>query len=84
MELASNPTTGYQWSVLGDAAPLKFVELDCAADPQAAGRMGARGTQTLRFNAKSSEKAELKLGYQRQWERDAPPKKTFSVIIVVR
>jgi len=84
VQLPSNPTTGYQWSVLGDPAPLKFVKSDYAADPQAAGRMGAGGTQTLRFTAKASGKVELKLGYARSWEKDVPPAKTFSVTIVVR
>jgi len=84
VRLASNPTTGYQWSVPGNTAPLKFVQSERAADPQAAGRMGAGGTETLRCNAKSSGKVELTLGYQRQWEKNTPPAKTFLVVIVVR
>ena len=84
VELSSNPTTGYQWNVLGDPVPLKFVKSDYATDPQAAGRMGAGGTQTLRFAAKSSGKVELKLEYIRPWEKDVPPEKTFSATIVVK
>jgi inhibitor of cysteine peptidase len=84
VQLASNPTTGYQWSVLGNTAPLKLVKSDYAADPQVAGRIGAGGTQTLRFTARSSGKVELKLGYARPWEKDVPLAKTFSVTIIVK
>jgi inhibitor of cysteine peptidase len=84
VQLPSNPTTGYHWSVLGNPAPIEFVKSDYATDPQAAGRVGAGGTQTLRFTAKSSGKVELKLGYARPWEKDVLPAKTFSVTIVVK
>ena len=84
VQLPSNPTTGYQWIVLGDPAPLKRIGSDYAASPQAAGRMGAGGTQTLRFSASGSGKAELNLGYHRPWEKDVAPAKTFSVTIVVK
>jgi inhibitor of cysteine peptidase len=84
VQLPSNPTTGYQWSVLGKPAPLVFVKSDYAANPQAAARMGAGGMQTLRFTAKSEGKVELKLGYARPWEKDMAPAKTFVVTVVVR
>jgi len=84
VQLPSNPTTGYQWRVLGSAAPLEFVKSDYATDPQAAGRAGAGGTQTLQFTAKSPGKVELKLGYRRPWEKDVPPVKTFAATIVVK
>ena len=84
VQLPSNPTTGYQWSVLGKPAPLVFVKSDYAANPQAAGRMGAGGTQILRFAAKSEGKVELKLGYARPSEKDMAPAKTFAVTVVVR
>ena len=84
VQLPSNPTTGYRWSVLGNPAPLKFVKSDYATDPRAAGRIGTEGVQTLRFTAKSSGKVELKLGYIRPWEKDVPAAKTFSVTLVVK
>jgi inhibitor of cysteine peptidase len=84
VQLASNPTTGYQWSVVGNPAPLEFIKSDYAADPQAAGRIGAGGIQTLRFADKLPGKVELKLGYARPWEKDVAPAKTFTATIVVR
>ena len=84
VQLSANPTTGYQWSVLGKLAPLVFVKSDYAPNPQAADRMGAGGTQALRFTAKSAGKVELKLGYARPWEKDMAPAKTFVVTVVVR
>jgi inhibitor of cysteine peptidase len=84
VQLSSNPTTGYQWSVLGSPAPLELVKSTYATDPQAAGRVGAGGTQTLRFAAKSAGRSELKLGYARPWEKDVPPAKTFSVTVVIK
>jgi inhibitor of cysteine peptidase len=84
VQLPSNPTTGYQWSVLGDPAPLKFVKSEYAADAQTAGRVGAGGMQTLKFTAKSLGKVELKLGYRRPWEKDVAPAKTFAATVVVK
>lgn len=84
VQLPSNPTTGYQWNVLGGTAPLEFVKSGYATDPPAAVRAGAGGTQTLQFTAKAPGKGELKLGYARPWEKDVPPAKTFSATIVVR
>jgi predicted secreted protein len=68
----------------GKPAPLVFVKSDYAPNPQAADRMGAGGTQALRFTAKSAGKVELKLGYARPWEKDMAPAKTFVVTVVVR
>jgi inhibitor of cysteine peptidase len=84
VRLPSNPTTGYQWSVIGSMTPLEFSKSDYATDSQAAGRAGAGGTETLRFTAKSAGKAELKLGYARAWEKDVPPAKTFSLTVLVK
>jgi inhibitor of cysteine peptidase len=84
LQLPSNPTTGYRWSVLGNPAPIEFVKSDYAADSQPAGRVGAGGTQGLRFTAKSPGKVELKLGYKRPWEQGTPPAKAFVVTIVVK
>ena len=84
VELPSNPTTGYRWRVLGSPAPLLFVKSDYATDGQSAGRMGAGGTQTLGFTAKSPGKVELRLGYARPWGKDVARAKAFSGTIVVR
>lgn len=84
VRLASNPTTGYSWSMHGNPAPLEFVKSDYNADPQGKHRVGASGVQTVQLMAKSAGKAELKLEYKRPWEKDAPPTKTFAATIVVK
>ena len=65
-------------------SPLLFVKSDHATDGQSAGRMGAGGTETLGFTAKSPGKVELRPGYACPWEKDAARAKAFSVTIVVR
>ena len=84
VRLASNPTTGYSWSVQGNPAPLEVVKSDYDPDPQGKSRVGAGGVQTVQLIAKSAGKAQLKLYYRRPWEKDVPPASTFAVTIVVK
>lgn len=83
VSLPSNPTTGYQWAVRGDPAPLVLVKSDFVA-AQSDGRMGAGGTQKLRFKAAAAGTSEIVLDYKRPWEKDTPPAKTFTVKIEVQ
>jgi len=84
VRLASNPTTGYQWSVQGDRAPLAIVKSDYSPSSPNRQMPGAGGVQTIRFVAKSAGKVELRLEYRRSWERNVPPAKTYTVTVVVR
>jgi len=81
--LEGNPTTGFNWLVAQvDEAVLKQVgEADFKADSNL---MGAGGKITLRFQAVAGGQTGLTLAYQRPWEKDVQPEKTFTVSAVVR
>jgi inhibitor of cysteine peptidase len=85
--LESNPTTGYCWEV---ADPVRgMLEQVGEAEFQVAGAtntqlVGAGGTETFRFEAKSAGTGTLKLVYHRPWEQGADPLETFEVQVVVR
>lgn len=81
--LAGNPTTGYMWEALDvDAAVLRLAgEPDYAAASDA---LGSGGEFDFLFTATAPGETELTLIYHRSFEKDVPPKRTFSVKVVVR
>jgi len=83
VKLASNPSTGYKWTVEGDPAPLKLEKQSYRKSAKSSA-MGAPGVQIFQFSASSSGIANLKLNYHRSWEYNQPPVKTFSLRVNVR
>ncbi len=83
LELASNPTTGYDWDLIEiDPAILSQVgDVDYKADSML---IGSGGVNTYIFEAVASGSTRLKLIYRRSWEIDAPPMQTFEVGIIVK
>ena len=81
--LDGNPTTGYQWEKeAGNEAIVKQVgEAEFKADSDA---LGSGGKVTLRFEAVGAGQTVLRLIYQRSFEPDAPPLKTFEVTVTVK
>jgi inhibitor of cysteine peptidase len=81
--LKANPATGYGWETL----TLDERVLRLAAAPEftpESDRLGAPGTQVLRFEVVGPGEADLQLVYRRPWEQDATPANTFSVHIVAQ
>ena len=78
LRLEGNPSTGYGWRVQemdrGVLRPMPGEEFEPQSDLP-----GAPGIQTLRFAGVTRGQTDLRLVYQRPWERDAAPAKTFSV-----
>lgn len=83
VKLASNPSTGYKWTVEGDPAPLK-LEKQTYRKSTKSSAMGAPGLQVFQFSGGSSGIANLKLNYHRSFEYNVPPAKTFSLRVNVR
>lgn len=83
LTLPGNPTTGFQWEVgAGDTAILQP-----SGEPEfepASSAIGSGGKVTLRFDAVGTGQMELKLVYQRPFEKDAPPEQTFEVTVTVK
>ena len=84
VKLASNPSTGYNWTVLGDPGPLKLQKTSYRKNSKSAQVVGAPGVQTFQFSAGSAGIANLNLAYRRSWEYNTPPVKTFSLRVNVR
>jgi inhibitor of cysteine peptidase len=87
VSLPANPSTGYSWnvtslpSVLETAGVPSFVQNSTKKDPKAV--VGAAGTVTLTFRAKSAGNGTLVLGYMRPWE-SVPPEQTYTLHVEVK
>lgn len=83
VQLEGNPTTGYEWTIL----PYNTSVIEMIGEPQFEvdnpDLVGSGGTYTFTFKAKSSGQAELKMIYNRKFETDKEPLKTFSLNIIV-
>jgi len=80
--LEENPTTGYQWEVVG----LNSAVLTLANDTYESlhNVPGGGGQRALTFQAGHAGRAELHLRLRRAWETDRPPIKAFDATIQVQ
>jgi inhibitor of cysteine peptidase len=83
--LASNPSTGYAWTVsertgsgLVLTGPATYLPPGSTAPV-----VGAPGTEVLRFDAVSAGTYELRLEYRRSFEPNAAPERTFRVTVQI-
>ena len=80
--LDSNPSTGYAWVVKSVDKPV----LSLAGEPffkMNSDKLGAPGKTTLTFKTVSSGSQALTLLYQRSFEKDVQPLKTFTINVTV-
>jgi inhibitor of cysteine peptidase len=85
LTLPSNPTTGFRW-VLRDGASSLLDSLgpEVYSNPEDAGLIGSAGQSTWRFQARQAGAGHLLLTYQRPWETEVAPAKTFDCPIRVQ
>jgi inhibitor of cysteine peptidase len=79
LSLAENPTTGYRWDLRSSGEPvcrLKDTSFDSPAE-----RIGQGGRRRWLFQVVASGQATIELAYQRSFEREKRPAKTFQVTI---
>lgn len=80
IRLEENPTAGYRWQVVADAAPTCTLVGDSYEAP--AGRAPGRpGLHSWTFRVQQAGKASIELIMRRSWESGAPPAKAFRVTI---
>ena len=84
VKLKSNPSTGYNWTVVGEPSPLKLQKTSFRKGTTKGTSVGASGTAIFQLNASSAGLATLTLVYRRSWEYNVPPIKTFAVRVDVR
>lgn len=79
LRLEASPGTGYGWQVVQDDPALLAPLGKPVMEPLESGKLGAAEYQVFRFKAKAAGKGVLQLHYQRQWEKQKAPAKTFRV-----
>ena len=84
IELDSNPTTGYSWS-LAKAEPNIVEKVSSVYQPRRTAErlVGSGGTEIWTFKAIAKGQTTLTFEYRRPWEKGTPPAKeeTYTVII---
>ena len=81
--LDANPTTGYQWGVIGQVA----AQLERIGEPlftPASDALGAKGTEVWTFVARSAGEGTLKMKYWRSFEPTVPAFAKFRVVLRVK
>ncbi len=86
VKLPANPTTGFTWLVAkGESDTLRSKEKPVY---EAANKdkkvIGGGGTQTFTFEAGQIGEVEIVLNYQRPFEKDKEPAKTYKFKVVVK
>jgi len=83
LTLESNPTTGYRWQFADkpDEKIVRFISSEYKAPETKL--VGAGGNEVWTFKAAGKGKTTINLIYVRPWEKDTPPARTATVIIVV-
>ena len=79
LSLPENPTTGYRWEFRSNGEPvcrLVSTEFDASL-----GGIGSGGNRRWRFQVAETGVATIKLVYQRAFETDKPPAKSFEVTV---
>jgi inhibitor of cysteine peptidase len=82
--LGSNATTGYQWQF---AKPLDESKLQLLSSDYLMNKtdlVGAPGKQAWVFKAIKAGKTTVYFKYVRSWEKNNPPKKEESFVIIIR
>jgi inhibitor of cysteine peptidase len=84
--LASNPTTGFGWSVSEDSDEALVLQGEPRYVPAGSTTpvVGAGGTEVFTFEAEETGSARLMLEYRRPFEPGVAPERTFSVSVEIR
>ena len=78
--LESNPSTGFDWALVGSTAPV--LDPGQRTYTSSGTALGAPGTVTYRFRAMAEGSTRLVIHYLRSWE-SVPPARTFELTIRV-
>ena len=85
VSLESNPTTGFEWALVGitDETVLEeeshgFVAPEAGAPPRTGGE------EVWTFKALKEGKSTISMEYQRPWEESVEPDKVFALTVVVK
>lgn len=82
--LEGNPTTGFDWVVVGTLPPQLTAKGDTLESSAAPGAVGAGGTRAFTFAGVAPGTGVLKMEYRRSWETTVPPLQTYTLNVVVK
>jgi len=83
IQLQSNPTTGYEWSLAIEPEDIVSFKSKNYTSGES-GRVGVGGTMTWSLSTKKIGKTTLKFSYHRPWEKDVEPTREVMFNINVR
>ena len=85
LTLPSNPTTGFRWLLRdGATSVLRSLGPEVYSNPEDAGLVGSAGQSTWLFQVAQAGEGHLLLTYQRPWETEVAPAKTFDCPLKAR
>lgn len=82
IELAENPTTGYEWQLT--APGLTYVSDEYQPDEVAEGVVGSGGYHVWVYKADNSGTYPIKGIYKRSWEETSTDDKTWEATVIVK
>lgn len=85
VSLESNPTTGFEWALVGitDETVLEEESHGFVA-PEAGAPPGTGGEEVWTFTALKEGKSTISMEYRRPWEEGVEPDKVFALTVVVK
>ena len=83
--LESNPTTGFEWALVGITDETVLEEEGHAfVAPEAEAPPGTGGEEIWTFKALKEGKSTIGMEYRRPWEEGVEPDKVFVLTVVVK
>jgi len=84
IQLESNRSTGYRWSLIPTPSGVLAVVGDVMyTAPRPGAKAGSPGTESFAYRATQAGRQELRFEYRRPWETTAPPAKSLTFTITV-
>jgi len=84
VNVEANPTTGYAWSVAGEADGTVLKRTEKYNYKQDSDRIGSGGVQIFSFEAIAKGQTKLVFEYSRSWEKEKEPAKKYTLKVKVR
>jgi len=85
LTLECNPKIGLEWELknVSDQTVLKLVNQKFKP-PESGATSGGNGQEIWSFKALGTGESAIYMEYRQPWQRQFPPEKTFSLIVVVK
>ncbi len=84
VKLASNPSTGFNWTPAAIGTPSVLAQVDSKYVAPSGNAVGAAGTQVLTFKASEKGTTTVKMDYSRPWEGGEKAEWTFQLRVTVQ